>query len=34
ISKGTTVKIPAHFIPAFKPAREFAAVVKSKVKVK
>ncbi|MEI7501283.1 MAG: integration host factor subunit beta, partial [Bacteroidota bacterium] len=34
ISKGTTVKIPAHFIPAFKPAKEFAAVVKSKVKVK
>ena len=34
ISTGTSVKIPAHFIPAFKPAREFTAVVKSKVKVK
>jgi len=34
ISKGTSVKIPEHFIPAFKPAREFAAVVKLKVKVK
>jgi len=34
ISKGTSVKIPAHFIPAFKPAKEFATVVKSKVKVK
>jgi len=34
ITKGTSVKIPAHFIPAFKPSKEFAAVVKSKVKVK
>ena len=34
ITKGTSMKIPAHFIPAFKPAKEFAAVVKSKVKVK
>ncbi len=34
ITKGTSIKIPAHFIPAFKPAKEFAAVVKSKVKVK
>ena len=32
ITKGTSMKIPAHFIPAFKPAKEFAAVVKSKVK--
>ena len=34
ISKGTIVKIPAHFIPAFKPAKEFALEVSSKVKVK
>jgi len=33
ISKGTSMKIPAHFIPAFKPSREFASVIKSKVKV-
>jgi DNA-binding protein HU-beta len=34
ISKNTTVKIPAHMIPAFKPAKEFVGEVKSKVKVK
>jgi len=34
ITKGTSVKIPAHFIPAFKPSKEFATVVKLKVKVK
>ena len=34
ISKGTSVKIPAHFIPAFKPAKEFAEDVATKVKVK
>ena len=34
ISKNTTVKIPAHFVPAFKPSKEFASAVKSKVKVK
>ena len=34
ISKGTSMKIPAHFIPAFKPAPEFAREVKTKVKVK
>ena len=34
ISKGTSVKIPAHFIPAFKPAKEFAEDVSTKVKVK
>lgn len=28
ISKGTTLKIPAHKIPAFKPAKSFAAKVK------
>ena len=34
ISKGTSVKIPAHFIPAFKPCKEFAGAVKAKMKVK
>ncbi|MCX6250166.1 MAG: HU family DNA-binding protein [Bacteroidetes bacterium] len=34
ISKNTTVKIPAHNIPAFKPAKEFVAQIKTKVKVK
>ena len=34
ISKNTSVKIPAHMIPAFKPAKEFVGVVKSKVRVK
>jgi len=28
ITKKTTIKIPAHKIPAFKPAREFSAMVK------
>ncbi|MGB0981779.1 MAG: HU family DNA-binding protein [Winogradskyella sp.] len=34
ISKNTTIKIPAHNIPAFKPAKVFLEGVKSKVKVK
>ena len=34
ISKNTTIKIPAHNIPAFKPARDFANDVKKKVKIK
>ena len=34
ISKNTTIKIPAHNIPAFKPAKTFAEGVKSKVAVK
>jgi len=34
ITKGTSMKIPAHFIPAFKPAKEFAREVSTKVKVK
>ena len=34
ISKNTTVKIPAHMIPAFKPAKEFTSEIKTKVKVK
>jgi DNA-binding protein HU-beta len=29
----TTVTIPAHYIPAFKPAKEFVDAVKEKVKV-
>lgn len=34
ISKNTTVIIPAHNIPAFKPAKTFVEDVKTKVKVK
>lgn len=34
ISKKTTIKIPAHNIPAFKPAKSFVEEVKTKVKVK
>jgi DNA-binding protein HU-beta len=34
ITKRTSVKIPAHFVPAFKPCKEFAGAVKTKVKVK
>jgi DNA-binding protein HU-beta len=32
ISKNTTVIVPAHVIPSFKPAKEFVAQVKEKVK--
>jgi DNA-binding protein HU-beta len=32
ISKNTTIIIPEHFIPAFKPAKTFMENVKSKVK--
>ncbi len=31
ISKNTTIIIPAHFIPAFKPAKTFVFDVKNKV---
>ncbi len=34
ISKNTAVQIPAHNIPAFKPAKVFTEGVKSKVAVK
>ena len=34
ISKNTTIKIPAHNIPSFKPAKVFVEGVKSKVSVK
>ena len=34
ISKNTTIKIPAHNIPAFKPAKVFVEGVKAKLKVK
>lgn len=34
ISKNTAVKIPAHMIPAFKPAKEFTSEIKIKVRVK
>ncbi|MBE0424204.1 MAG: integration host factor subunit beta [Lutibacter sp.] len=33
ISKNTTIKIPAHNIPSFKPAKVFVEGVKSKVTV-
>lgn len=33
ISKNTTLKIPAHNIPAFKPAKVFVDIVKDNVKV-
>ena len=33
ITKNTTIKIPAHNIPAFKPAKVFVEGVKAKVKV-
>lgn len=33
ISKNTTIQIPAHNIPAFKPAKIFVEGVKTKVKV-
>jgi DNA-binding protein HU-beta len=33
ISKNTTVVIPAHYIPAFKPAKTFSERVKKNVKV-
>jgi DNA-binding protein HU-beta len=32
ISKNTTIIIPEHFIPAFKPAKVFSESVKKKVK--
>jgi DNA-binding protein HU-beta len=31
ISKGTTIKIPTHFVPVFKPCKEFTGTVKAKV---
>jgi DNA-binding protein HU-beta len=34
ISKNTTIIIPAHNIPSFKPAKTFVEGVKTKVKVK
>ena len=34
ITKNTTIKIPAHNIPAFKPCKEFMEEVATKVKVK
>lgn len=34
ITKNTTVRIPAHFIPAFKPCKEFIEQVSTSVKVK
>ena len=34
ISKNTTITIPAHYIPSFKPAKVFVQGVKDNVKVK
>jgi len=34
ISKNTTIIIPAHNIPSFKPSKTFVDKVKNKVKVK
>ena len=34
ISKNTTIKIPAHNIPAFKPAKVFVQAVKANIEVK
>ena len=34
IKKNIAVHIPAHYIPAFKPAKEFVAEVKKLVEVK
>ena len=34
ISKNTTIKIPAHNIPSFKPAKVFVEGVKNNLKVK
>lgn len=34
ISKNTTIIIPAHNVPAFKPAKTFVEAVKGNVKVK
>jgi len=33
ISKNTTIKVPAHNIPAFKPAKEFITKIKSNKKL-
>lgn len=33
ITKNTMVQIPAHYIPAFKPAKTFAEKIKKSVKV-
>ena len=34
ISKGTSIIIPEHYVPAFKPAKTFVEGVKASVKVK
>ncbi len=34
ISKNTTLVIPAHYIPSFKPAKTFGEAIKAKVVVK
>lgn len=34
ISKNTTIIIPSHYIPSFKPAKSFSSAVKKNVKIK
>ena len=34
ITKSTSISIPAHVVPKFKPSKEFASAVKAKVKIK
>jgi len=34
ITRNTSIKIPAHMIPAFKPSKEFAEEVRIKLKIK
>jgi DNA-binding protein HU-beta len=34
ISKNTTIKVPAHNIPAFKPAKVFTEAVKANIEIK
>ena len=34
ISKNIAISIPEHFIPAFKPAKTFSAMIKTSVKAK
>ncbi len=32
ISKKTTVTVPEHFVPSFKPSKEFVEAIKAKIK--
>jgi DNA-binding protein HU-beta len=33
ITRNTSVTIPAHVVPAFKPSKEFTAEIKAKVRI-